>query len=220
MRARRLVLLVLATLPGAPVARAAAPEVPTTGPLLAVRAGVGVPQGGISRGAPDVRDVVARKVPLGFELGYRLSRRVWGELQFEIAPAWAASSLCAAGTSCSASQVRFGLALQLRLLPDRRVDPWVGLGAGVEVLNAEGLDAATAARTEWSWAGLELPFIEAGLDVAVSRQVGVGPWASVGFGRFTSESVRPEGGTTVSGAVHGRTTHRWFTVGLRATLKL
>ena len=220
MRARRLVLLVLAVLLAAPAARAAAPALPETGPLLALRAGFGVPQGSIARAGPDVSDVVARKVPLGFELGYRLGRRVWGELQFEIAPATAASALCAAGTSCSASDVRFGLALQLRLLPDRRIDPWIGVGAGVEVMNAEGLDAATATRTEWSWAGLELPFVEAGVDVAVSREVAVGPWASVGFGRFTSESMRANGGDTVSGAVHGRATHRWLTAGLRATLKL
>ncbi len=220
MRARRLVLLAVLALAGAPRVLAAPLDLVERGPLLAIRGGVAVAQGAVARGAPDVSDFIERKVPLGFEVGYRLRRRLWAELQFELAPAKAASRLCAADAACSGSDFRFGLALQLRLLPGQRVDPWVGVGAAVEVLNAEGFDPATSTRTKWSWAGVELPFVEAGVDLAMSRWVAIGPFAAVGFGQFTSESTRPDGGATVSGTIPARATHRWLTAGLRATLKL
>lgn len=217
------VLVAAALLALAPLA--AAVEVPPPaerGPLFAVRAGYGVPSGDAVRGGPAVSDVAERKYPLGFELGYRLTRRFWAQLVFELAPATPASARCVAGTSCSASDVRFGAELMVRILPGARVDPWIAAGAGVEVLNATGRDpaAATTARTEWSWAGIELPFLEAGADVAISDRVAVGPWGSISFARFTSDSAKTEGATEVSGAVRGRVVHRWISGGLQATLKL
>ena len=217
------VLLAAALLALAPIAAAAelAPP-PERGPIFSVRAGHGVPAGDAVRGGPAVSEIAERKFPLGFELGYRLTRRFWAQLAFELAPATPASPRCAAGTSCSASDVRFGAELMVRLLPGGRVDPWLAAGAGVEVLNAAGRDpaAATPARTEWSWAGLELPFLEAGADVAISDRIGVGPWGSISFVRFTSDSAKVEGAAEVSGAVRGRAVHRWLSGGLQATLKL
>jgi hypothetical protein len=187
-----------------------------------VRAGYGVPSGDVLRGGPAVSDVVERKFPLGFGVGYRLTRRLWAQLSFELAPATPAPALCAGGTSCSASDVRVGAALMVRLLPGARVDPWLAVGAGVEVLNAAGRDTSsgTPSRTQWSWAGVELPSLEAGADVALSSYLGVGPWASLSFARFTSDSAKAEGSETVSGAVRGRSLHRWVAGGLQATLKL
>ncbi len=191
-----------------------------SGPLFALRAGVGVPAGDVSSGGPQVSDFVEGAVPVGFELGYRLSRRFWVELGFELAPAKPASPLCAAGTACSASDVRIVVQLVLRLLPGSRVDPWLGVGAGAEALNAEGLDAGTGARAEWTWMGFVLPALEAGADVALSDRIALGPWASLSFAQFTTDSVKPSGGGTVSGPVHGRVTHRWLSAGLQATLRL
>ena len=80
--------------------------------------------------------------------------------------------------------------------------------------------AATPVRTQWSWAGVELPCVEGGVDFALSDWIAVGPWASLTFARFTSDSAKPEGSDEVSGAVRGRTVHRWTSAGLQATLKL
>lgn len=219
---RALPLLVVALLAPLAAAGADAPPPPSLerGPVFALRGGVAVPSGDVARGGPAVEDLVERKIPLGFELGYRVSRRFWAELQFELAPGTPAASLCAAGTSCEASDVRVGAHAVLRLLPGAWLDPWLGVGVGVEVLNAKGLDGGGGARTERSWAGVELPCVEAGADVAISDRIGVGPWASLSFVRFSSESVRVGSGTTVSGAVHGRSVHRWASAGLQATLRL
>ncbi len=209
--------LALLALAGAP-ARADPPA--TAGPLFGVHAGFGVPYGDIARGGPRLEDVVERKVPLGLEIGYRFDRRFWAELFFEVAPGAAASSLCAAGTSCRASDVRLGLAVLFRIAPRAWLDPWLGVGVGIEVMNAKGYDAAAAAPFEWSWFGYELPFAEAGVDVAVTDRIGVGPWVSATVARFTSDSVEPVGGTTASGAIQRRATHGWLSGGVKATLKL
>lgn len=217
MRALGLVVLPLLVLPALPV-RADPP--PASGPFFAARAGFGLPRGDVARAGPPVDDLVRRKVPLGIEIGYRFGRRLWGELFFDLAPASAASALCSGDASCSASDARLGLGVLLRLAPASRVDPWLGIGAGVEVMNAEGLNAATGTQHEWSWFGFELPYVEAGVDVAVSDRISVGPWVSATVARFTSESVRPSGGSTTSGAVDDRATHGWLSAGLKGTLRL
>jgi opacity protein-like surface antigen len=208
-------LLVLA----APAAAVDAPQ-PERGPIFSLRAGYGVPAGDIVRGGPAVSEVAERKFPLGFELGYRLTRRLWAQLAFELAPATPAPALCAGGTSCSASDVRVGAEVVIRILPGARVDPWFAVGAGVEVLNAAGRSGAGPVRTQWSWAGPELPYVEAGADFAVSSWIGVGPWASLSFARYTSDSVKSDGSDEVSGPTRGRTVHRWVSAGLQATLRL
>jgi opacity protein-like surface antigen len=205
----------------APASAADGPQA-ERGPIFSLRAGYGVPAGDVVRGGPAVSEVAERKFPLGFELGYRLTRRFWAQLDFELAPATPAKALCAGGTSCSASDVRVGAEVVVRLLPGAAVDPWIAAGAGVEVLNAEGRGGPAGApvRTKWSWAGPELPYLEAGADFAVSSWIGVGPWASISFARFTSDSVKLEGADEVSGATRGRTVHRWVSAGLQATLRL
>lgn len=220
VRLRVLAVAVLLALAAA--APAAEPPAAERGPLLTVRAGYGIPSGDVVRGGPAVSDLVERKLPLGFAVGYRLTRRLWAELSFELAPATPAPSLCAGGTSCSASDVRVGAAVVVRLLPGARLDPWLAAGAGVEVLNVAGRDpsSATPSRTQWSWAGVELPSLAAGVDLALSSYLGVGPWASLSFARYTSDSAKAEGSETVSGAVRGRSVHRWLAGGLQATLKL
>jgi hypothetical protein len=201
-------------------ASADGPHPAERGPVLSLRAGYGVPSGAVARGGPGVADFAERKYPVGLELGYRLTRHLWPVLVVELAPATPASALCGGGASCSASDVHLGLQLVFRLLPGALVDPWVAAGAGVEVLNAAGRDTSGLGTARWSWAGVELPYLEAGLDLAVSSWIAVGPWASLSFTRFTSDSVTVEGADEVSGAVHGRTVHRWISGGLRATLRL
>jgi hypothetical protein len=216
---RALLPLLLAVASIAPPSPARAEPPAPAGPIFALRAGVGIATGDVERGGPEVRDLVDRKLPLGLEIGYRFGPRVWGELFFELAPASAASSLCAAGADCTASDARIGLAVLLRLAPRSFLDPWVGVGLGVEVMNAKGWDAATSSEREWSWAGVELPLVEAGVDVAVTDRLGVGPWASMTVARFTSESVEAGSGTT-SGKIQDRATHGWLSGGVKATLKL
>ena len=212
--------LVLCALLAAPAARAQPADDPT-GLVLGARIGWGVPFGDVSRDAIAVGDVVERKIPVWLELGYRFGRHVTGEIYLELAPASVQPSYCAPDVSCEASQVRFGLAIQLRLAPGAVLDPWLGLGFGVEVLNATIWEPAPIpGEVEWRWAGVELPVVEAGIDLAVFDRLSLGPYVTATLARFTSVSQRPVGGPTSSGAIDDRATHGWLQAGLRAVLRL
>ena len=222
---RACLALLLAAIAGS---AAAAPEQqPPEGPgetglVVGLRAGGGVAFGTLQRDGVPVRDVVQWKVPLWLEVGYRFSGHVHGELYFEYGPGSVPSAYCTPGVTCSAADARFGLAVELHLAPARTVDPWIGVGFGVEVLNAQLSDAqplAPAGRYEFTWAGIELP-VEAGLDLALSDRFTVGPYVSASFGQFTSISQGPVGEERESGAIDGRATHGWVQVGIKTTLKL
>lgn len=220
MRTDLVLLLVALAGPAAAETPNAAGE---TGIVLGARAGYGVAFGRFATGTVDVRDAVQAKVPLGLELGYRFGRRLRGELFLELAPASVASAYCTPDVSCSASDARFGLAVELHLAPAAWLDPWLGVGFGIEVLNAQLSDAeplAPAGRYELTWAGIELPLLEGGVDVAVSDRLSVGPFVSASFAQFTSLSQRPLGGSRARGAIDERATHGWLHAGLRTTLKL
>jgi hypothetical protein len=219
MRAR--LPVVLALLSAALPARGDTPAAATAGPFFGVRAGLALPYGDVAQGGPRVEDLVERKIPLGLELGYRFNGRIWGELFFDLAPATAASDLCAPGIECSASDFRIGLAFLLRMAPRAFLDPWLGAGVGVEVLNVEGRNAAAGGVPyEWSWFGFELPFVEAGLDLAVTSRFTLGPWVSATIARFTSDSARASGSDTATGSIADRARHGWYSGGIKATLHL
>jgi hypothetical protein len=218
MRACLALLLALAALPAA-----AQQPGDDTGLVLGLRAGYGAPFGEVESDGAPVRDVVSSKIPIWLELGYRFSARLQGEIFFELAPASVRAGLCAGDASCEASDARFGIVLQLHLAPHGPIDPWLGVGVALELLRAEVVDPGGGrppGRYDWTWAGLELPILEAGLDVRVSRRLTLGPYVSASLGEFTSFSERPEGGPTTSGSIDEREPHGWIQGGLKGTLRL
>ncbi len=215
MRSRLAVLLAALAFPAA-----AAPYAATGAPglVFSARAGYGVPYGEIARDAGPLGDVVGAKVPFWLELGYRFGGRVEGDIYLEFAPA-AVEAACPSSFSCSASDVRFGLAVRFHVAPSSRVDPWMAVGFGIEVVNASYVPDPALGRREFAWSGFELP-VEGGVDVRVSERFTLGPFVQASFAQFTSASQRPAGGTTTSASIDDRDTHGWLQVGLKATLWL
>lgn len=214
-------VLLLALLAGAPAGADAASQRAARddeGILFAVRGAWAVPFGDVTPGAP-LSDLADSKLPLWLEVGYRFSARFRAALYFELAPISLATA-CPVGAACSAFDVRSGIALQVHPAPRSWVDPWIGVGFGIEYLQATTPPAgAGTAAWELSWYGLEVP-VEAGLDLAVSDVFTIGPFASISGAQFTSASSRPPGGASTSGAIDKRATHGWVEAGLRMTLKL
>lgn len=214
MRSRLAVLLAVLASPAA----AAPPPGADSGLVISFRAGYGVPFGDVARGDGPVSDLVGAKVPLALELGYRFGGHVHGDLYFELAPA-AVEAPCPPDASCSASDVRFGLAVQLHAAPSSRLDPWIAVGFGVEVMNAAYVPGPGPGRWEYAWSGVEVP-VEGGVDLRLTDRFTLGPFLHASFARFTSFTQRPPGGTTVSGSIDDRETHGWLGLGLKATLML
>jgi hypothetical protein len=219
----RALAAVLATLAAAPVlaapAAARAPDVPReSGITFALRAGYGAPFGKVSRDGLPVDDLVRNKVPFALELGYRFGPLLQGALYLELARA-TLEPACPQGESCEASDVRFGLAVRLHLAAARRVDPWLGAGFGIEVMNVAYAPDPGGPLAEIAWSGLEVP-VEAGLDVRATERLVVGPVFQATFARFTGASLRASGSTSQSEAIGARATHGWLQLGVRATLRL
>ncbi len=218
MRARPLLLVALLSAAGPAVAgtRGGADD---DGILFALRGGYGVPFGDVARGEP-LSDLVKAKLPLWLEVGYRFTAYFRSALYFELAPMSLVD--CPTGAACSAFDVRSGVLLQLHPAPRSWLDPWVGIGFGVEHLQATAPPPDRSdpnSAWELAWDGLELP-VEAGLDFAVGDFLTLGPYANASFAQFTSASARPPGKPSESGAVHDRGTHGWLQAGLKLTLKL
>ncbi len=215
-------VLLLALLAGAPgAARAAGPHAASApdeeGILFGVRGAWGLPFGDVAPGAK-LTELAKTKLPLWLEVGYRFNGYFRTELYFELAPMKLADA-CPSGAACSAFDVRSGIELQIHPSPRSWLDPWLGVGFGIEYLQATTPPPGSPAAWELSWYGLEVP-VEVGLDLAFSDVFTLGPHASVSFAQFTSASAKPPGGSTVSGASDTRATHGWGQAGLKMTLKL
>jgi hypothetical protein len=217
MRAAAPLLLAIAL--GAAAPAAAEDSLSPSGPLFALRGAAGWPWGDIARDGPAVRTFANWRATAGLEVGYRITPRYWTEVYFDLGTATAAQGLCDGGIDCTASDVRFGLAFLVRLLPGARIDPWVGLAAGMEVLRAKG-DDSRGHSVSWSWIGVEAPTLEAGIDVQLAEALSVGPWVSASVGRFTSGSERVDGGDSRSERITRGATHGWVSGGAKLTLKL
>ncbi len=194
---------------------------PPPGPTLSGWVGLGFPGGNISdEGDGALGDAVSSEIPFGLGIGYRFSPVFHGELFFEGAPLSLHQGICAPGDSCGGSDLRFGIDAQLRLAPYRRADPWVGLGLGYEWLafDATGCDASTGTcfPERFRYSGWIFPRISAGLDVAVSPSVRIGPYLSISAGQYANVDTTSAGSQTIS----SQSFHEWFEIGFRGDLDL
>jgi hypothetical protein len=217
-------LSLLVALPAA--AQRGPPPAGDSGFVLSARLGVGFPGGEISDDlgaagepvSPSLDELVEWKIPLWFELGYRFNPRIWMGLFLEAAAAEVEDRLCPTGRECDAYDLRLGLDLQFHLAPRATVDPWLGFGFAVELLVVEETGGA-AGDGGTTFAGIEFPLVEGGLDVELSPRFSLGPWAAVSLGQFTSRTTEL-GGSDRRDPIDDRALHWWYQGGVKATIKL
>jgi opacity protein-like surface antigen len=160
-------------------------------------------------------------VPLCIDAGLRLDPHwyvgAYGSLGYVVP----ADGLCPPGASCSGTDARFGLQARYSFLPDHRLDPWVGIGAGYEWLHvSESLGERSVGAT---FSGFELFNVQAGADYRVSKGVSVGPFAALSFGQYKSESVTVTSGSLTadrSASIDNQALHEWLTLGVRGRFDL
>jgi hypothetical protein len=205
-----------------------------TGLQLGVRVGYSVGAGDVYSGL-DVTDASYGQLPIQVDLGARLLPLLYVGAYGQLAPNFTKSNAtsCPTGLDCNAQDWRFGLEADLHFLPRTRLDPYVGLSGGYEVLHTSEsgnpmvpLPTGGAVNAPVSVSitdrGWEFAALTLGFDARIDRVVGVGPFVQASINEFDVHS----GNETVTVAGMQTTTnlpqvtqavHTIFTAGLRGT---
>lgn len=230
--------------PGLAATAGAPPPAPRRGPFPPAHSfhaavGLGVATaGGHAESGVAMSDLTRPQVDLQLEVGFRFAQRLYLDLYVEAGAADAgsgASALCA--SNCSSVRVATGLEAKLAFAPRSRVNPWIGIGVGIESTSMSGnprtLSTAAVRTADWhshdwphsssssdsahtlvSYTGWELPRLSAGVDWRLHRIVGVGLFANLSFTRYdTIDGDLVTSRDSVSGGAH-----TWFVAGVRAIL--
>ena len=168
-------LAALLTAAAAPCAAAEQPEpLDPDGLDSGIRLGFALPIGSISGVSSDLGAAFDGLIPLTLEGGRRFNRLYTVGPFFQYGRA-----LAKAGGSTS--DYLFGLQILYRIDSPGSMVPWVGLGAGYEIL---GVGDGVSIR------GFEFGTLQAGGDFQPSPGFYIGPFASFSFGQFSTASKR------------------------------
>jgi hypothetical protein len=194
--------------------------------------------GGSAESGVPMSDLTHDQVELQLEVGFRFAQRFYLDLYVEAGggdPGGAAAAACA--SDCAVARVAAGIETKLAFAPRRRVNPWIGIGVGVESLAVSGnprtLPTAAVRTADWhthdwsrdhsssagsntlvGYTGLEFPRLSAGVDWRLNRIIGVGAFANLSFTRYDTIT----GSLVTSSDSVSAGTHTWFTLGVRAIL--
>ena len=167
---------------GAPAALAQDSEdrpIQGSGFAFGVRTGLGLPlgllEGGDGHEDRKLRDVVDGIIPVQLDAGFFLGSSFYVGASFQYARTLLDGG-CPEGTECSASDLRFGVNASFHFPVSGRMSPWLGVGAGYEILKPRGL----------AYKGVEFLNGQVGADFNLSGPVWAGPYAMFTAGRFTN----------------------------------
>jgi hypothetical protein len=186
----------------------------------AIRTGVAIPFGslkdnddpGVIGGRTSMRDLVGPQLVLAADIGAKVTKWIFigGYVDFAsgLAAGDLSSSCDALRRDCRARSFRLGAQFAYSIAPDERLDPWIRYGLGYSSLAAgdDGVDV--------TYRGFDFGRFGAGLDIRISRVVGLGPYVDFTVGKYASRRIETETGV-VAGDISGRAFHYWFTIGPR-----
>ena len=208
-----------------------------TGLQLGVRFGYSFGAGAVFSGLPVV-DNSDGALPLIVDAGARVLPSLYIGAYGQYAPVFTkdASTACPAGFSCNAADWRFGLEVDLHFLPSARWDPYVGLGAGYEILHSSiegpapvalpsGVMGVAQVNESENNRGWEFGSVTLGADIRLNRHVGLGPFFTFTLAEFnvrSGESTMSAGGvsTTTTVPAVNSTLHELFIFGARGTFNM
>lgn len=156
-------------------------------------------------------------IPLWADLGYRIHPNwyVGAFFQYAILQFPDSCQHFASPVSCSGNDLRFGVNVHYHLRPNRRLDPWAGIGAGYEIAHWETMYTRDTYSVEFS--GFELN-LQVGLDCRVFRTtadrtlpLGIGPFVALTIAQYSNESAKLSGYSK---------THEWLMLGVRGVFDL
>ena len=190
---------------------------PELGFSAAARVSVALPMGGLlsdpQTGTLAIDDLVALSVPLQFDVGLTLDRRLflggyvqWGWNFLQIGG-------CQVGESCALTGLRAGVEALWSFHAEGNT-PWVGVGTGWEWLFTSYSGSGFTTKLDVS--GWEFVNLQVGYDVVVAPRWKVGAFASGSVGMFTRATVSSNG-LGESGPIPNTAIHGWLSLGVKGT---
>jgi hypothetical protein len=175
-----------------------------TGLSIGVRSGFSLPIGAAK--SSDLGAVVQYVVPIGIDVGWYLRPNFYlgGYFLYGFAsPGSASDDTCPSGsdTSCSAQDLRFGVAAEYAFRHRRNISPWVRAGLGLDVVNLTATDSSGATAARQHLFGIEWAVLGAGLDFKPGYYYGLGPYLEAAVGDYFNDGLAAP--------------HVWATLGLR-----
>jgi outer membrane protein len=203
-----------------------------TGIELGFRIGYGIPAG-TTDGSVALSNRFTGVVPIIFDLGYRLHRRVYLGAFFQYGIGFVnegsggLANICAQqGYHCSSSILRFGGDVRFHVMPGRKVNPWLGAGLGYEKMSFDAhiaVNELTPSQDVHATAsGIEFLHLDAACDYRLAANLFIGPFISVSVARYLNEELTfPESGQRLpfvrSVDIPNSAIHEWIMLGLRAS---
>jgi hypothetical protein len=170
-------------------------------------------------------DTLSGMVPIWVDLGYRYSPLFYAGayLQYGFgslntgskSPAQGCTS---SGASCSMNDLRTGIEVDFHLIPDGVLDPWLGVGVGVEIQNfsASGVGGTGSIQS----VGYEFVNAHLGGNWNITPDLTLGPFVSFSLDQIQTVSAQSPDGSPVPGTnvvISDRAIHEWFLIGVRST---
>ena len=169
------------------------------GAELGIRVAYSAPVGNVVAGVP-VTDYLSGAVPITLDFGGRIGQHVYVGVYFKYGPARVPARFTSVerfpngeyfNQRVTGRTSGLGLTAQYHILPNFRIDPWVGLGFGRNWLTAEASSQYGTLYKD-GLRGYEIELL-AGFDVRVTRFFGIGPYVSVSTGQITSANSTANG---------------------------
>jgi hypothetical protein len=188
---------------------------------LGLRLGYGIPLGS-SREGVSLNDYLKGQIPIWVDAGYRFTPNLSAGLYFSYG--FSGLKNCPDGADCSAHDMRVGIEGQYRLMPNESIDPWLGVGVGLEWAGTSVSGGGLSASATIS--GVEFLSLQGGADFNVADGLGVGPFVSFSLGQYNSYSSdcsAPAGFAAAcpgSGDIDQKALHEWLMFGVRGVYGL
>jgi hypothetical protein len=186
----------------------------------AIRTGVAIPFGslkdnddpGVIGGRTTMRDLVGPQLTLAADIGAKVTKWIFIGGYIDFGSGLAAGDLSrscdALRRDCRALSFRLGAEIAYSIAPEDRLDPWIRYGLGYSSLAAGDDDI------DLTYRGFDFGRFGAGLDIRISRVVGLGPYVDFTVGKYASRRIETATGV-VTGDISGRAFHYWLTIGPR-----
>jgi hypothetical protein len=154
---------------------------------------------------------VSKLIPLWADLGYRIHPNwyVGAFFQYGIGQGFEGCKYFSTPPNCSGNNLRFGVNAHYHFTPNRKLDPWAGIGAGYEIAHSKFTFPQGTVSAEFQ--GFEFLNLQLGLDYRVARAVGIGPFVAFTMAQYSNEFAK----TTGYDKLHG-----WLILGIRAAFDL